>query len=88
LQQNLRGAAALMAAELRMLDASEGDIKAMASDSIRIRAMRQLAVICVAPVLGGAQPLTGPTMTVRGSARGTRCSSARAPSARPPTRSW
>ena len=70
LQQNLRGAAAVMAAELRMLDASEGDIKAMASDSIRIRAMRQLGVICVAPVLGGSQPLTGLTMVLRGSGPG------------------
>ena len=70
LSQNLRGAAALMAAELRMLDASEGDIKAMASDSIRIRAMRQLAVICTAPVMGGAQPLTAITMVVRGSGPG------------------
>ena len=70
LQQNLRASAALMAAELRMLDASEGDIKAMASDSIRIRAMRQLAVICVAPVLGGSQPLTGITLVVRGSGPG------------------
>ena len=70
LQQNLRASAALMAAELRMLNASEGDIKAMASDSIRIRAMRQLAVICTAPVLGGSQPLTGLTMVVRGSGPG------------------
>jgi prepilin-type N-terminal cleavage/methylation domain-containing protein len=70
LEQNLRGAAALMTAELRMLDASEGDIKAMASDSIRIRAMRQLAVICTAPVLGGSQPLTGITMVLRGSGPG------------------
>ena len=68
LQQNLRSAADIFGAELRQLDASEGDILQMASDSIKIHAMRQLAFICQIPTLGGT--LTGLTMTVRGSGPG------------------
>src|SRR5581483_7533438 len=70
LQQNLRAATNVLPAELRQLDADEGDILAMASDSIKIRAMRELAFICTAPTLGGSQPLTGITMVVRGSGPG------------------
>ncbi|HEV2671326.1 MAG TPA: prepilin-type N-terminal cleavage/methylation domain-containing protein [Gemmatimonadales bacterium] len=69
LQDNLRTAAVLLPSELRELDASEGDIVAMAADSIRIRAMRQLTFVCQAPVLGGL--LTGRTMIVRGTGPGT-----------------
>lgn len=46
LQQTLRVAAHLLPAELRELDATDGDILAMGSDSIRFRAMRQLAFLC------------------------------------------
>jgi hypothetical protein len=42
----------------------------MAPESIKIRAMRQLGFICQIPVLGGAQPLTGIWMVLRGSAPG------------------
>ncbi len=52
LQQNLRAAATILPAELRELDAADGDITGMGSDSIRMRAMRQLAFVCAAPVLG------------------------------------
>jgi prepilin-type N-terminal cleavage/methylation domain-containing protein len=52
LQQNMRAAAAILPAEIRELDAAEGDITFMGPDSIRIRAMRQLAFICATPVLG------------------------------------
>jgi prepilin-type N-terminal cleavage/methylation domain-containing protein len=65
-QANLRAAVSILPSELRELDASEGDIVAMGPDSIRIRGMRQLTFICLAPTLGGAQPLTGLTMVVRG----------------------
>jgi type II secretory pathway pseudopilin PulG len=64
LQQNLRSAVDMLNAELRQLDASEGDIVAMGSDSIKIRAMRQLGFICQIPTLGGS--LTGLTMVLRG----------------------
>ena len=62
-QQNLRTATALLSSELRQLDASDGDIKAMSATSLTIRAMRQFGVICSIPTLGGA--LTGLNMTVR-----------------------
>ncbi len=53
LQQNIRAAAAILPAEFRELDAADGDIKGMGSDSLRIRAMRQLAFVCATPALGG-----------------------------------
>lgn len=52
LQQNIRAAAAILPAEFRQLDAAEGDITALGPDSIRMRAIRQLAFICAAPPLG------------------------------------
>lgn len=64
LQQNIRAAATILPAELRELDAFDGDIYAMASDSIRIRAMRQLGIICNAPTLNGAG-VTGKVIAVR-----------------------
>jgi prepilin-type N-terminal cleavage/methylation domain-containing protein len=63
LQQNIRSAATIFPAEFHALDASDGDILAMAADSIRIRQMRVFGIICDPPVLGGA--LTARTMTVR-----------------------
>src|SRR6058998_2558559 len=61
LQQNLRAGMAVLPAELRALDAREGDILKMSPTSITIRALRQLAILCQAPVLGGASV----TLTVR-----------------------
>jgi len=66
LQQNLRAGAALLPAEFRELNAvgdaigAAGDIGAMTATSLRIRAMRQLALLCVTPPLGGGGqiPLT------------------------------
>jgi prepilin-type N-terminal cleavage/methylation domain-containing protein len=52
LQQNIRAAAAVLPAEFRELNAMDGDIQALSATSITIRAMRQLGVTCVAPVLG------------------------------------
>lgn len=54
LQQNIRAAVNILPAEFRELDAADGDILAMTSTSITIRAMRQLAIVCATPVLGGA----------------------------------
>jgi prepilin-type N-terminal cleavage/methylation domain-containing protein len=51
-QQNLRAAATIFAGEFRELDAVDGDIRSMTATAIEIRAMRQLAFICNAPVLG------------------------------------
>ncbi len=63
LQQNIRAAATILPAEFRELDAGDSDIVAMDSSSITIRAMRQLAFICDAPVLGGG--LGQVSLTVR-----------------------
>lgn len=52
LQANLRAAAAILPADLRELDASDGDISAMSATSITIRAMRYHGFLCQAPVLG------------------------------------
>ena len=48
-ERNLRIAAAILVPELRALDAADSDIAAMSATSITIRAMRQLAFLCVAP---------------------------------------
>ena len=60
-QQNLRTGLAVLPAELRALNAREGDILKMSDSSITIRALRQLAILCQVPVLGGASV----TLTVR-----------------------
>jgi prepilin-type N-terminal cleavage/methylation domain-containing protein len=52
--QNIRAGAAILPAELREISASDGDIVAMSGTGIRIRAMRQLAILCATPALGGA----------------------------------
>src|SRR5439155_1205023 len=61
LQQNLRAGMAVLPAELRALDAKEGDILKMSATSITIRSLRQLAILCQVPGLGGASV----TLTVR-----------------------
>ena len=61
--QNLRAAAAILPAELREIDAADGDLVAMGSDSLTIRAFRVFSVSCTVPVLGGA--LSGLVLTVR-----------------------
>jgi prepilin-type N-terminal cleavage/methylation domain-containing protein len=63
LQQNLRAAVTILPAEIRELDATDGDIHDMTATSLTIRAMRQLGVICQEPVLGGG--LGGIAMTIR-----------------------
>lgn len=68
LSQNIRAAAAILPAEFRELDASEGDIAAMSATSIQIRAMRWLGFTCSVPALGGA--LNGVGIIVRGGVPG------------------
>jgi prepilin-type N-terminal cleavage/methylation domain-containing protein len=52
LQQNIRAAVTILPADLREIDATDGDIKAMSASAITIRAMRYLAIVCSPPVLG------------------------------------
>ena len=68
LSQNIRAASAILPAEFRELDASEGDIAAMGPDSITIRAMRWVGFLCAVPPLGGA--LNGVGLIIRGGAPG------------------
>ena len=63
LQQNMRAAATILPAEFRELDAADGDIQAMSATSITMRAMRQLAFVCLTPPLGGG--IGQLTLTVR-----------------------
>lgn len=62
-QQNLRAGSAILPSELREIDAVDGDILGMGSDSITIRAFRVFSIACTPPVLGGS--LTGLTLNVR-----------------------
>ena len=66
LQQNIRAAATILPAEFRVLDASDGDILAMSSDSIMIRAMRLFAIACDTPILNGGA-ITAKTLILRNS---------------------
>ncbi|MFN2566180.1 MAG: type II secretion system protein J [Gemmatimonadaceae bacterium] len=63
LQQNIRAAANLFPAELRELDAVDGDISAISASSITIRAMRRLGFACDPPPLGASLDNLG--MTIR-----------------------
>jgi len=59
LQQNIRAAATILPAELREINAvgtagaNNGDLSGMLGTSLTIRAMRQLAFLCLTPPLGG-----------------------------------
>jgi len=63
LQQNIRAAVTILPADLREIDATDGDIYAMSATSISIRAMRYLGILCSPPALGGG--VTGLLMTIR-----------------------
>jgi len=67
LSQNIRAAANILPAELREIDAAEGDIVSMSATRLEIRAMRWLGFACVPPVLGGALNVT---MVIRGGTPG------------------
>lgn len=66
LQQNIRAGVTILPAELRELDAADGDIVAMTATTLTVRGSRQLAFICTPPVIGvpagGVAPVT---MTIR-----------------------
>jgi prepilin-type N-terminal cleavage/methylation domain-containing protein len=49
-RQNLRAATAILAAEIRELDAADGDLVAIGPGALTIRASRQLAVLCDSPL--------------------------------------
>jgi prepilin-type N-terminal cleavage/methylation domain-containing protein len=66
LQQNIRAAASVLPAELRVLNARDGDILAMSSDSITLRAMRLFAVACDTPTLDGGA-ITSRAVVIRNS---------------------
>lgn len=51
LQQNMRAATSILPQELREIDASEGDIRAMSATSITFLAHRWMAFICTPPVM-------------------------------------
>jgi len=68
LSQNIRAAANILPAELREIDASEGDIIAMSPTRLELRAMRWIGFTCVAPAMGGG--LNPITMVIRGGAPG------------------
>jgi prepilin-type N-terminal cleavage/methylation domain-containing protein len=65
LRQNIRAAVGLIPAELRELDAGDGDIIGMASDSIKIRSFRQFGIVCTPPTLTNKGATAGLTMVVR-----------------------
>ncbi|MBI1723747.1 MAG: prepilin-type N-terminal cleavage/methylation domain-containing protein [Gemmatimonadetes bacterium] len=48
-QQNVRAVAEILPAELRELDAADGDIIQMSDTALRIKAMRSFSVICAPP---------------------------------------
>jgi prepilin-type N-terminal cleavage/methylation domain-containing protein len=73
LQQNIRAATAILPAELRELDAADGDLIAMTPTSITLRAPRQLGIICGQPVIGAlAGGVAAVTMLIRTPLYGTR----------------
>lgn len=65
-RQSLRAAAAILPAELRELDAADGDLIALSSTAITIRAPRELAVLCRDLAPGSPGPLS---LTLRNAPR-------------------
>jgi len=62
MQQNIRAAATILPADLRELDASEGDISAASNTSITFRGMRWIGIVCSAPVTGPLPAVTTPLL--------------------------
>jgi prepilin-type N-terminal cleavage/methylation domain-containing protein len=69
LSQNIRAASNILPAELREIDAADGDIISMSPTRLEFRAMRWLGFACQAPVLGGAST-QNLTMIIRGGTPG------------------
>lgn len=66
LQQTLRNAVTTLAAELRELSASDGDLTAIGPTSLRIRAPRQVGFLCSPPAVGPPVAGVAPaTLTIR-----------------------
>jgi prepilin-type N-terminal cleavage/methylation domain-containing protein len=63
LQQSIRAGATILPADLRELDASEGDVISATATDITFRAMRWIGYICQAPVTGPSPLVTTPTLT-------------------------
>lgn len=53
MDQNLRAAVTYLSSAIQELDATDGDIVALASNAIRFRRMQWTGVVCSAPVLSG-----------------------------------
>jgi len=73
MQQNIRAATTILPAELRELDAADGDLIAMTPTSLTLRAPRQLGIVCGVPLIG--PPVAGVaavTMLIRTPTYGTR----------------
>jgi prepilin-type N-terminal cleavage/methylation domain-containing protein len=62
-EEGLRAVAQLVPAELRELSARSGDILAMGRDSITIRAMRSLGVVCAPPDLAAASVVVADSLS-------------------------
>jgi len=62
-EEGLRAVAQLIPAELRELSARDGDILAMGRDSITVRAMRSLGVICAPPLAGAGTVVVADSLT-------------------------
>src|SRR2546426_1679850 len=64
LQQNIRAAATILPADLREVDATDGDISAATATSITFRAMRWMGFLCNPPINGGLVQTPVLTMTM------------------------
>jgi hypothetical protein len=62
-QQGLRAVAYVLSAELRGLDARDGDLIAMGRDSVTVRAMRTFAVACASPDPGAGSLVRSDALT-------------------------
>lgn len=66
LQQNIRAAVTILPAELRELDAADGDIQVMTATSLTVRGSRQLGFVCTLPAIGAPAGGVAPvTLTIR-----------------------
>src|SRR5207245_11036007 len=64
LQQNIRAAATILPADLREVDATDGDISAATATSITFRAIRWMGFLCNPPINGGLVQTPVLTMTM------------------------
>jgi prepilin-type N-terminal cleavage/methylation domain-containing protein len=64
LQQNIRAATTVLPADLRELDASEGDITSASATDITFRAMRWMGIVCGPPFTGPSDLVETPVLTL------------------------